>query len=82
MSTPTYTSELPTEPGWYWWRGGRWYVTPSINRVLIETPHGHVFDEMQVHLGGCEYESVRLAGGEWAGPLEAPEQDESENDDE
>lgn len=58
----TWTTERPTEPGWYWWRGhpdynGKiGYLTDS-KVIIFPVGSGHI-DEM---------------GGEWAGPIQKPE---------
>lgn len=57
-----WTSEKPSVPGWYWWRD-------NIVRVVYigEYPPGNLYI--------MGYHNLRVAKGEWAGPLTEPEEE-------
>jgi hypothetical protein len=53
----------PTKPGWYWYRGELHEADPFIVQV-------DEAGQFQWPDGG--YQEVSLAKGEWAGPIEEP----------
>jgi hypothetical protein len=62
----TWTTDKPTVPGWYWWRNAQGIIEHHIvwhdeeeDFLCMVTDDGNRID-------------VGSAGGEWAGPLEAP----------
>jgi hypothetical protein len=59
-----WTTDVPTEPGWYWFRDENYDPTP------VWVTQGD-FDELMVWIGGFQY--VRAFGGEWQGPIEPQE---------
>lgn len=61
----TWTSDKPTVPGWYWYRGYE-----DADRVV------HVMDNGE-SLVACSFEfseSMFYLDGQWAGPIPAPEE--------
>ena len=58
-----WTTAKPTVPGHYWWRRCQG-VTPT---VVLVTDTSLVYEH-----GGCSTRLGRM-GGEWYGPLTAPE---------
>lgn len=67
-STLRWTDELPTKPGWYWWRQ---YVGQQ------STVH-HVIKSCEALLveGSLASWNVSYHCGQWAGPLPEPIEDE------
>jgi hypothetical protein len=63
MSEPTWTSELPTEPGWYWFRdeGG----AKGITRVLR-------YGDLRMEAAGIRLDGIYWRGARWCGPLVEP----------
>ena len=59
-----WTKTKPTEPGWYWFRGEAHEADPFIVQVD---------DAGQFQWPDGGYQEVKLAKGEWAGPIEEPE---------
>ena len=60
-----WTSELPTEPGWYWVRNS---TTKHKNIVLV-------FDGLVAGNYTClKVEEAHEIYGEWAGPIPEPEE--------
>jgi hypothetical protein len=61
----TWTTEKPTQSGWYWWREVG-YKEPSILMVDIVA--------QTVSLSGTDDNASLdgMVGGEWAGPLDPP----------
>ncbi|MBS0155044.1 MAG: hypothetical protein JSS38_10640 [Nitrospira sp.] len=55
---------MPTRSGWYWFRGESHIAEPFI--VLVDEA-----GQFQWPDGG--FQEVALAHGEWAGPIEQPE---------
>lgn len=64
MSPYRWSHTTPTRPGWYWFRGLAHEADPFI--VLVDQA-----GEFQWPDGG--FQEVTLAKGEWAGPIEDPE---------
>ena len=66
-SMPDYqwTKTKPTEAGWYWYRGQADESDPFIVQV-------DEAGQFQWPDGG--YQEVTLTDGEWAGPIELPEE--------
>ncbi|HKW86418.1 MAG TPA: hypothetical protein VJM82_05055 [Nitrospiraceae bacterium] len=66
-SMPDYqwTKAKPTEAGWYWYRGQAHESDPFIVQV-------DEAGQFQWPDGG--YQEVKLTDGEWAGPIELPEE--------
>jgi len=64
-----WTSDNPTQPGWYWWR--RYDFETMILKVVRDSQQvlrvGVVEDEYLL-----TNQSVENLNGEWAGPLEPP----------
>jgi hypothetical protein len=63
-----WTTNKPTEPGWYWWRtkfvkGGDWYEG-LLN--VIEYPLGSLYVK--------GYGNLETMNGQWAGPILPPEE--------
>ena len=58
-----WTKVKPPEAGWYWYRGEAHEADPFIVQV-------DEAGQFQWPDGG--YQEVRLAKGEWAGPIEEP----------
>lgn len=63
MAGYRWTMTSPTQPGWYWYRGEVHEADPFI--VLVDES-----GQFQWPDGG--FQEVRLAKGEWAGPIEEP----------
>lgn len=66
----TWTRDVPTKPGWYWWRriqGDRWATQPGRYHV---TRRGGV-----LVVGTIPVDHAWFHAGEWSdGPLEEPEE--------
>lgn len=62
-----WTNDKPIKPGWYWWR--EWLVDRWIVRVVQVVDYAHT----QYTLG---HGHVKRLNGEWAGPLEPPQDEE------
>ena len=59
-----WTTEKPTKPGWYWWRGPMW--GKEITRVLeVDSDDAGAFYVRREYY-------VNDLTGHWAGPLEPP----------
>ncbi len=65
MSIYRWSHAVPTKPGWYWFRGLAHESDPFI--VLVDQT-----GEFQWPDGG--FQEVTLARGEWAGPIEEPDE--------
>lgn len=66
-----WTTEKPSRPGWYWRRGT--YRDPS--PIIVEVDGAGYFQWPD-----GSFDDVQVTGGEWAGPLDPPEDlDESES---
>ncbi|HSF58039.1 MAG TPA: hypothetical protein VLD83_08210 [Candidatus Binatia bacterium] len=65
MPTYRWSHNKPTGRGWYWFRGLAHEADPFI--VLVDQT-----GEFQWPDGG--FQEVSLANGEWAGPIEEPEE--------
>lgn len=63
-----WSSSPPTQPGWYWYRGEAHEADPLI--VLVDETGAFQWPD-----GG--YQEAGLARGEWAGPIEPPEDSSS-----
>ncbi len=61
-----WTSEKPTKLGWYWHRPGEG-KTPTTIRVLV------FGGALRAETGGY-FERVEYLTGQWAGPLEEPQE--------
>jgi hypothetical protein len=64
----TWTTEKPTVPGWYWWRRpyGKREIQTIIRVKEYKFQPGIVFIYSGRRIEDCR--------GEWAGPLEPPEE--------
>ena len=67
MTPLTWTSSLPTVPGWYWW----WdstdpYLKPIVG-IVGETQFPH-----QLFMTGYWNKPIHEMKGEWAGPIPLP----------
>lgn len=61
-----WTSDKPTQPGWYWWRS---QVFPILTMFhVIETSDYHFFVD---NWGGGSMSTLDM-DGQWSGPLEPP----------
>lgn len=61
---PTWTTQTPTEDGYYWWR-----MNASCKAEIRLTRNGVV----KFRWGVLEsYDAAENVGGEWYGPLEVP----------
>jgi len=65
MAIYRWSGETPTRSGWYWFRGETRETEPFI--VLVDEA-----GQFQWPDGG--FQEVTLAHGEWAGPIEEPEE--------
>lgn len=63
----TWSPEKPSRAGWYWRRGT--YRDPS--PIIVEVDQAGYFQWPD-----GSFDDVRVTGGEWAGPLDPPEEDE------
>ena len=59
-----WTTQKPTQAGWYWYRGRSHEEEP----LIVQVDHAGQF---QWPDGG--FQEVTLTKGEWAGPIEPPE---------
>jgi hypothetical protein len=64
MAPLRWTTQKPTQAGWYWYRGQAHEEEPFI--VQVDRA-----GQFQWPDGG--FQEVTLAKGEWAGPIEPPE---------
>lgn len=65
MAEHRWTKETPTVAGWYWFRGPAHEADPFIVQV-------DEVGQFQWPDGG--FQEVMLAKGEWAGPIQPPEE--------
>lgn len=65
MSTYRWSTDKPTQPGWYWFRGKAHESDAFI--VLVDEA-----GQFQWPDGG--FQEVSLARGEWAGPIQEPKE--------
>ena len=65
MPTYRWATKKPTKAGWYWFRGEAHEDDPFIVQV-------DEAGQFQWPDGG--YQEVKLAKGEWAGPIQFPEE--------
>ncbi len=66
-----WTTQKPTKPGWYWYRGDAVIMPQPVQ--IVECFTGGVSDEkLNMFIAG-EPLGRALPAGEWAGPIEAPE---------
>lgn len=65
MPTYRWSTNAPTRPGWFWFRGQAHEADPFI--VLVDEA-----GQFQWPDGG--FQEVSLAKGEWAGPIEEPDE--------
>lgn len=66
MSTYRWSTDQPTQPGWYWFRGKAHEADAFI--VLVDEA-----GQFQWPDGG--FQEVSLARGEWAGPIQEPKEE-------
>ncbi len=59
-----WTTEKPTTPGWYWYKGAGYSTT-----LYVYTANGGLFVEDHDYTG-----PVQGYPGEWAGPIPEPEE--------
>lgn len=59
-----WTPEKPTKPGWYWHRGT--YRDPD--PIILEVDEAGYF-----RWPDGSFDDVHVTAGEWAGPIELPE---------
>ena len=64
MSLLKWTKQKPTHAGWYWYRG----QTHEEEPLIVQVDHAGQF---QWPDGG--FQEVTLTKGEWAGPIDLPE---------
>jgi len=69
----TWTSDKPTQPGWYWWRNRvgvpKPYHDDEIVKVYLKRGHLNI-----AFMNGNRIDGIDIAG-EWAGLLEPPKED-------
>lgn len=58
----TWTTEKPTQPGWYWWRNNS-HFDPDILKVDVLGDRFVIDTDLDV---------LDTPPGEWTGPLEPP----------
>ncbi len=65
-----WSTELPTVPGWYWWRRGYWlYGGREVPKPVEITSPGWAY------IGDwADERSTAAMGGEWAGPIPLPQE--------
>jgi len=63
----TWTTEKPTQPGWYWWRKSRRHEIEIAKLWDVDNIYGQFHQDPHVF-------RVDEVGGEWAGPLAPPEE--------
>lgn len=63
-----WSSEVPSEPGWYWWRTSPYLTDPNHWDVYRVNERGQILDRE------CTLREIKLLcpNCEWAGPLEEP----------
>jgi hypothetical protein len=66
MPTYQWRKTKPTEAGWYWFRG----PAHEADAFIVQVDE---VGQFQWPDGG--YQEVKLANGEWAGPIELPEEE-------
>lgn len=70
-----WTTELPTEPGWYWWRPEKNIVPHMVYVVWESTMRSVQKDRMFVLYPHSDVEfAVDERPGEWAGPIPEPQE--------
>ncbi len=72
MKAKPWSSEPPTEPGWYWWQKDG---TKRAVQVLAHQPDSDGPAELGFRLswgGSSSWFRAKTAGGQWL-PLEVPE---------
>jgi tagatose-1,6-bisphosphate aldolase non-catalytic subunit AgaZ/GatZ len=62
-----WTTEIPTVPGWYWYR------TSEQEKTLLLLAVYAFSDRMKAIWPSGQSESIINMPGEWSGPLELPE---------
>ncbi len=67
MTTP-WTSEKPSQAGWYWYRSAR--VPAQIVDVYFNSFEAH--DKLYAHGIGLHATRVKKLNGQWSGPLPEP----------
>jgi hypothetical protein len=65
-----WTTEKPTEPGWYWWQ----HVPASPYQELSRPIVGLVGMDAIFHNHRYRKAMVDMPSGKWAGPLQLPEE--------
>jgi hypothetical protein len=68
----TWTTERPTEPGWYWYK-----ATKHLPAIIVYVYHSHNNPLpgnglLVAYVGLDEHRNSAMISGEWAGPLEPP----------
>lgn len=70
-----WTTETPTEPGWYWWRPEKNIVPHMVYVVWESTMRSVQKDRMFVLYPHSDVEfAVDERPGQWAGPIPEPEE--------
>lgn len=64
----TWTTQQPTQPGWYWWRW-RNDKDPEIVRISTGADNRLWMEEMENYPGATSLEKVH---GQFAGPIPEP----------
>ena len=67
MTPLKWTTDKPTTPGWYWWRGR---AVMRIFHVIYQHGLKNKADGLYVK----SYGRTLLMGGHWAGPIPLPEE--------
>lgn len=75
MSALTWTTELPTKPGWYWFEGvSVCEIGPELleKQVPLQVVRVIGDDDLAVRVDHGYAGAIEDFSGQWAGPLEPP----------
>ena len=66
----SWTTDTPTEPGWYWWK-----TAPDTEPIVvgIELIKGQGFEYLGVYIPRLEGDKANKVSGEWSERIEPPE---------
>ena len=67
-----WTKQLPTKPGWYWWRRYRY---KAVSMYYVHSDYPNTVAEYARECNGYLVDKERLVdiGGEWWGPIQLTE---------
>lgn len=73
-ANPTiWTKDLPTEPGWYWYRNDLCKDPSILKLTMSDGVLGEAYSDSE----SCDFHSVAffssVCDAQWAGPIEPPE---------